>query len=98
MARAIPARKGWAMLRSDDEAVGASSFMKDPVLLALMATTFSGSLAMMAFVALIGPIARVTGPQPWQAGMAVTASGIMWMLGAGPGGWRATGRAGVQCS
>jgi MFS family permease len=74
------------MLHEDDEAVGTSTFRKDPVLLALMATTFSGSLAMMAFVALIGPIARVTGLQPWQAGMAVTASGIMWMLGARPWG------------
>jgi len=59
---------------------------RDRVLLALMATTFAGSLAMMAFVALIGPIARVAGLQPWQAGLAVTASGVMWMLGARPWG------------
>jgi MFS family permease len=60
--------------------------MRDPVLLSLMVATFSGSLAMMAFVALIGPIARVAGLQPWQAGLAVTASGVMWMLGARPWG------------
>ncbi|WP_426959507.1 MFS transporter [Muricoccus radiodurans] len=59
---------------------------RDAVLLPLMAATFSGSLAMMAFVALIGPIARVAGLQPWQAGAAVTASGILWMLGARPWG------------
>lgn len=59
---------------------------RDGVLLALMAAVFSGSMAMMAFVALIGPIARVTGLQPWQAGFAVTASGVMWMVTARPWG------------
>lgn len=59
---------------------------RDPVILTLMVAVFSGSLAMMAFVALIGPIARVAGLQPWQAGLAVTASGVMWMLGARPWG------------
>lgn len=69
-----------------DHAAGAPPPQKDRVLLALMATTFSGSMAMMAFVALIGPIARVAGLAPWQAGMAVSASGVMWMLGARPWG------------
>jgi DHA1 family tetracycline resistance protein-like MFS transporter len=54
-------------------------FSRDPVLLTLMVAVFSGSLAMMAFVALVGPVARVSGLQPWQAGLAVTASGVMWM-------------------
>jgi len=58
----------------------------DPVLLVLMAAVFSGSLAMMAFVALVGPVARVAGLEPWQAGLAVTASGVMWMLTARPWG------------
>lgn len=58
----------------------------DPVIAALMVAVFSGSLAMMAFVALIGPVARVAGLAPWQAGLAVTASGVMWMLGARPWG------------
>lgn len=62
------------------------SASRDGVLLTLMVAVFSGSMAMMAFVALIGPIARVTGLQPWQAGFAVTASGIMWMLSARPWG------------
>lgn len=69
-----------------DDGTGAPDPRKDRVLLALMATTFCGSMAMMAFVALIGPIARVAGLAPWQAGMAVTASGVMWMLGARPWG------------
>jgi len=64
----------------------ALSPLRDPVLASLMVATFSGSLAMMAFVALIGPIARVAGLQPWQAGVAVTASGVLWMLGARPWG------------
>lgn len=59
---------------------------RDMVVLALAVATFSGSLAMMAFVALIGPIARVTGLAPWQAGMAMTASGVLWMLSARPWG------------
>ncbi len=59
---------------------------RDPVLLALMAAVFSGSLAMMAFVALVGPVARAAGLEPWQAGLAVTASGVMWMLTARPWG------------
>ncbi|EFH09289.1 MFS transporter, partial [Teichococcus cervicalis] len=58
----------------------------EPVLLALMATTFAGSMAMMAFVALVGPVARVAGLAPWQAGLAVSASGVMWMLCARPWG------------
>jgi MFS family permease len=61
-------------------------FSRDPVLLVLMAAVFSGSLAMMAFVALIGPVAREAGLAPWQAGLTVTASGVMWMLTARPWG------------
>ncbi|MCR0982407.1 MFS transporter [Roseomonas populi] len=74
------------MARDGGGTGGAPLLRSDKVLLPLMVTTFSGSLAMMAFVALIGPIARVAGLQPWQAGLAVTASGIMWMLGARPWG------------
>jgi DHA1 family tetracycline resistance protein-like MFS transporter len=61
-------------------------FSRDPILLVLMAAVFSGSLAMMAFVALIGPVAREAGLAPWQAGLTVTASGVMWMLTARPWG------------
>lgn len=45
----------------------------------MMFETFVCSMAMMSFVALAGPIARVIGLQPWQIGAAMTASGIAWM-------------------
>ncbi|MDF3839199.1 MFS transporter [Cupriavidus basilensis] len=44
--------------------------------------------AMMAFVAVIGPIVRVLGLAEWHAGLTVTAAGLVWMLAA-----RAWGRA-----
>ena len=47
-----------------------------PLLFASMACT----MAMMAFVAVVGPVARVLGLQPWQAGLTVTVSGALWML------------------
>lgn len=46
----------------------------------LMFSNMSCTMAMMAFAALIGPIARVLGLQPWHAGAAVTVAGILWML------------------
>lgn len=46
-----------------------------PLLIAAAACT----MAMMAFVALVGPIARVLGMAPWQAGASVTAAGVLWM-------------------
>lgn len=46
----------------------------------LMFETFVCTLAMMSFVALIGPISRVLGLTPWQAGLAVTVGGIAWVL------------------
>lgn len=45
--------------------------------LLLVGATFS--MSMMAFVALIGPISRVLGVSAWQAGAAVTVSGVLWM-------------------
>ena len=38
------------------------------------------TMAMMAFVAVVAPVARVLGLQPWQAGATVTVSGALWML------------------
>ena len=38
------------------------------------------TLSMMAFVALIGPIARQLGMATWQAGAAVTVAGVVWVL------------------
>lgn len=45
-----------------------------------MLETCMCTLAMMSFVALIGPIARILGLAPWQAGTAVTVGGISWAL------------------
>ncbi|AVK06708.1 major Facilitator Superfamily protein [Pseudomonas paraeruginosa] len=52
----------------------------------LMFETFACTLAVMSFVALVGPLARKLGLAPWQAGAAVTAGGIAWMLAARPWG------------
>ncbi|WP_311267780.1 MFS transporter [Sphingobium sp. WCS2017Hpa-17] len=46
----------------------------------LMFETFVCSMAMMAFVALAGPIARVVGLAPWQVGAAMTVAGVAWMV------------------
>ncbi len=46
----------------------------------LMFETFVCSMAMMAFVALAGPIARVIGLEPWQVGAAMTVAGVAWMV------------------
>lgn len=59
-----------------------SSFDLRPLLIANMACT----MAMMAFVSLIGPIARTLGLATWQAGAAVTVAGVIWMLLARPWG------------
>ncbi len=53
-----------------------------PLLIANMACT----MAMMAFVSMIGPISRILGMPTWQAGAAVTVSGVLWMLLARPWG------------
>ncbi|MEE1867870.1 MULTISPECIES: MFS transporter [Pseudomonas] len=59
-----------------------SSFDLRPLLVANMACT----MAMMAFVSLIGPIARTLSLATWQAGAAVTVAGVIWMLLARPWG------------
>ncbi|MBF8739732.1 MFS transporter [Pseudomonas guariconensis] len=53
-----------------------------PLLLVSMACTMS----MMAFVSLVGPIARLLGMATWQAGAAVTVAGVVWVLLARPWG------------
>lgn len=52
----------------------------------LLFSTMAGTMAMMAFVSLVGPIARLLGLQAWQAGAAVTVSGVLWLLLARPWG------------
>ncbi|WP_263140248.1 MFS transporter [Pseudomonas sp. RIT-PI-AD] len=46
----------------------------------LMFETFACTVAVMSFVALVGPLARVLGLAPWQAGATVTVAGIAWLL------------------
>ena len=46
----------------------------------LMFETFVCTMAMMAFVAVAGPVARVIGLAAWQIGAAVTVAGIAWMV------------------
>ncbi|MDD1015099.1 MFS transporter [Pseudomonas rubra] len=59
-----------------------STFDLRPLLAANMACT----MALMAFVSLIGPIARTLNLATWQAGAAVTVAGVIWMLLARPWG------------
>ncbi|MCD9032326.1 MFS transporter [Luteimonas sp. Y-2-2-4F] len=53
-----------------------------PGLPALVFTALAGTMAMMAFVAVIGPVVRVLGLAEWHAGLSVTAAGVLWMLAA----------------
>ncbi|MNU29571.1 Tetracycline resistance protein, class C [compost metagenome] len=53
-----------------------SSFSLTPLLI----TAGAGSMAMMAFVAVVGPMARLLGLSPWHVGTAVTAAGLAWMV------------------
>ncbi|PJJ97221.1 MFS transporter [Lysobacteraceae bacterium NML91-0213] len=53
-----------------------------PGLPALVFTALAGTMAMMAFVAVVGPVVRVLGLAEWHAGLAVTAAGLLWMLAA----------------
>lgn len=46
----------------------------------LLAANAACIMAMMAFVVLIGPIARALGLAEWQAGASVTVSGVVWFL------------------
>lgn len=53
-----------------------------PLIIAYMSCT----MAMMAFVSLIGPISRSLHLAPWQAGAVVTVGGVLWMLLSRPWG------------
>lgn len=46
----------------------------------LMAAYMACTMAMMAFVSVIGPMARILHLAPWQAGAVITIGGILWML------------------
>jgi DHA1 family tetracycline resistance protein-like MFS transporter len=64
------------------EPMSSAAFTLKPLLVANMACT----VAMMAFVAIVGPIARQLHLATWQAGAAVTVGGILWMLLSRPWG------------
>lgn len=49
---------------------------------ALIFAAWVGTMAMMAFVAVIGPVVRLLGLSEWHAGLSVTAAGVLWMLSA----------------
>ena len=53
-----------------------------PGLPALVFTALAGTMAMMAFVSVVGPVVRLLGLAEWHAGLAVTAAGLLWMLAA----------------
>lgn len=53
---------------------------------ALVFAALVGTMAMMAFVAVIGPVVRLLGMAEWHAGLSVTAAGVLWMLAARPWG------------
>ncbi len=46
----------------------------------LLFTATAGSMSMMAFVAVIAPMARLLGMEPWHVGAAVTSAGVAWVL------------------
>lgn len=53
-----------------------------PGFIPLLLAAFIGTMAMMAFVAVIGPVVRVLGLAEWHAGLSVTAAGVLWMASA----------------
>ncbi len=53
-----------------------TAFSLTPLLIVNIACT----MAMMAFVSLIGPISRVVGLLPWQAGASITIGGVLWII------------------
>lgn len=47
---------------------------------AVTAAALTGTMAMMTFVAVVGPIVRQLALPEWVAGLSVTAGGVLWML------------------
>lgn len=48
----------------------------------LVFVALAGTMSMMTFTAVIGPVARILGMAEWHVGLALTASGVLWMLAA----------------
>ncbi|BAT59785.1 major facilitator superfamily transporter [Variibacter gotjawalensis] len=63
------------MTSDNPTSAGTPRFLK-----ALMFESFVASLALMSFVSVAGPITKAMGLAPWQLGVAMTASGIGWVL------------------
>lgn len=53
-----------------------------PQLWVLNFVALVGTMAIMAFVAVVGPLVRLLGLADWHAGLALTAGGVLWMLAA----------------
>ena len=53
-----------------------------PQLWVLNFVALIGTMAIMAFVAVVGPVVRLLGLADWHAGLALTAGGVLWMLSA----------------
>lgn len=58
------------------------SFQSTPQLWVLNFVALVGTMAIMAFVAVVGPVVRLLGLADWHAGLALTAGGVLWMLSA----------------
>src|SRR5699024_960284 len=48
----------------------------------LVFTALAGTMALMSFVAVVGPVVRLLGMAEWHAGLSMTAAGVLWMLAA----------------
>lgn len=53
-----------------------------PQLWVLNFVALVGTMAIMAFVAVVGPVVRLLELADWHAGLALTAGGVLWMLSA----------------
>lgn len=53
-----------------------------PQLWVLNFVALVGTMAIMSFVAVVGPVVRLLGLADWHAGLALTAGGVLWMLSA----------------
>lgn len=73
---------GAAALSAEDGFAASATFRLWP----LVVQAFACTMAMMSFTALMGPIGRSVGVAPWQMGVALTVSGLAWMLTARPWG------------
>lgn len=58
------------------------SHQSAPNLWVLNFVALVGTMAIMAFVAVVGPVVRLLGLADWHAGLALTAGGVLWMLSA----------------